>query len=153
MEIWWTTSKVSFGGRDQKEMWAPPASLNTICRNWTPSTKFSSLSANRLLRQGKYPYWSPKSYSLIAENSVAEKAFLPFALHLSFHTPVPIKAFSCQGEKIPVLKGSNLNREDHHGFCGTWFWTLNILPCCSPGFRRSQHSTRHKSVCTFERYF
>lgn len=34
MEIWWTTHSISFGGRNQKEMWVPPASLNTSHRIW-----------------------------------------------------------------------------------------------------------------------
>lgn len=156
MEIWWT-SNVSFGDRDQKEMWVPPASLNTMCRIWTPPAEFSSLSANRLSRQGKYPYWSLKSHPAIAESCLCDRArILAFALYLSFHTPVPIKAFSCHGDKAFRQSAEGLQLEETGPSWFLWDSLLNtqhppLLLSRRSGFRRSQHNTQ--KGLQFKRHF
>lgn len=151
MEIWWTTNNVCFGLRGQKEMCVPPASLNTTCRIWSPSVEFSSLSAIRLSRQGKHPYWCLKSHSPVAESSLWQSKYfsLPVILHTCAHPGLLLP-----WRQSLELKYAKLKREDHRDFCGTGFWTLNNLPCCSPAGQASgEVNTKTRSVCIFERYF
>lgn len=127
--------------------------------HWTPCAESehhrqnSPLSANRLSRQGKYPYWSLKSHSATAASCVAEQVSCLLLFTCVSHSCAQ-QGLLLSWRQSPVLKGSNMKRQKHHDFCGICSWTLHILPCCFlAGQASGEVNTTHRNLCTFERDF
>lgn len=150
MEMWWAAHNASFGGRDQKEMWVPPASLNTTRRIWTPCAEFSSLSADYQPKKNILAGVLRVTHLQLKSLCVAEQVFclLLFPCHFTHCAPQglllswrqsPDKAEGLQpGERRP-----------------SWFLWDSLPPLLlsrRSGFRRIQHNTQ-KDLHIWEDFF